>query len=183
MDTAYSNDLLIQVDSDDNIIDYKTKADCHKGDGLLHRAFSIFIFNADKQLLIQQRSAGKMLWPLHWSNSVCSHPRKNESYQQGIKRRLMEEIGIETPLKFLFKFQYQSGYENIGSENELCSVYIGQYGGQITADPLEIAEWKFIDISTLNQQLKNNPEHYTPWFKIEWQRMLAHYNHELDDLN
>ena len=92
----------------------------------------------------------------------------------------MEEIGINTPLKFLFKFEYQSGYKNIGSENELCSVYIGQHDGQVTVDPLEIAEWKFIDISTLSQQLKDNPEHFTPWFKIEWQRILEDYQNELE---
>ena len=75
---SFDDEKLIVVDKDDNILDYKTKAECHAGKGILHRAFSIFIFNEKKQLLIHKRSGSKQLWPYFWSNSCCSHPRKGE---------------------------------------------------------------------------------------------------------
>ena len=166
---------LILVDSNDNIIGYETKEICHKGEGLLHRAFSIFIFDEHKQLLIQKRSVEKFLWPLYWSNSVCSHPRKGEGYEEAVKRRLREELGLETQLKFMFKFQYQKTYKNIGSENELCSVYSGTSNGNIRANPEEIAEWKYVNIEKLNQDISSNPHVYTPWFKMEWNQLKSHY--------
>ena len=88
------NEQLILVDSDDNKIGYSSKSECHKGEGNLHRAFSVFIFNSSGQLLIQKRSSNKELWDLHWSNSCCSHPRKNERTKSAAIRRLEEELGI-----------------------------------------------------------------------------------------
>ena len=169
------DDLLILVDEQDNILGYETKMKCHQGDGLLHRAFSIFIFNKDKQLLIQQRSALKPLWPLYWSNSVCSHPRKGENDMEAAHRRLMEEINIDTSLQFLFKFQYQAAFKDTGSENELCSVYIGFSDEPVRADPDEIADWKYIDLEELDRDMQANPQTYSPWFKMEWQRIKEEY--------
>jgi isopentenyl-diphosphate delta-isomerase len=167
----FSDDLLILVDGDDNILGYETKEKCHQGEGLLHRAFSIFIFNKNKELLIQKRSGLKLLWPLYWSNSVCSHPRKGESDLEAAHRRLKEEIDIDVPLRFLFKFQYQASFKDVGSENELCSVYIGITEVSIRANPEEIEEWKFIDFEELNRDMEVHPDVYTPWFKIEWERI------------
>lgn len=161
-------DLLILVDGEDNIKGYLDKAECHRGQGILHRAFSIFIFNSSGQLLIQRRSAAKPLWPLFWSNSVCSHPRKGEEYLEAAARRLKEEIGIETSLRFLFQFQYQASYGVVGSENELCSVFIGQSDGPVIVDPGEIAGWRFISQGELDEELRVRPQDYTPWFKMEW---------------
>ncbi len=174
-----SSERLIILDPLDNIIGYETKAECHKGKGILHRAFSIFIFNSKGELLIQERSSLKPLWPLYWSNSVCSHPREGEEDLDAAHRRLKEEINIDTPLTFLFKFQYSATYKKngneIGSENELCSVYRGVSDAPISANPDEIANWKYVNIYDLTKDIANNPEHYTPWFKMEWERIQREY--------
>jgi len=173
--TLFGDELLILVDKKDNVLGYESKNKCHEGEGLLHRAFSIFIFNDKRELLVQKRSISKPLWPLHWSNSVCSHPRRGETYHEAARRRLREELGFETPLQVLFKFQYQASFENIGSENEMCSVYIGKANGMIQADSNEIAEWKYIDAGKLTSDMLARPNRYTPWFKMEWERVRRHY--------
>lgn len=174
-----SSERLIIVDPLDNIIGYETKAECHKGKGILHRAFSIFIFNSKGELLIQERSALKPLWPLYWSNSVCSHPREGEEDIAAAHRRLKEEINIDTPLTFLFKFQYSATYNKngneVGSENELCSVYRGVSDDTISANPDEISNWKFVNINDLTKDIVSAPEHYTPWFKMEWERIIREF--------
>jgi isopentenyl-diphosphate delta-isomerase len=176
------DDYLILVDAEDNVLGYETKETCHQGKGKLHRAFSIFIFNRNKELLIQKRSALKPLWPLYWSNSVCSHPRKGEADLDAANRRLKEEIGIEAPLQFLFKFQYQASFKGIGSENELCSVYIGKTDVPITANPQEIDQWKYINLEELDRDIKVHPEIYTPWFKMEWQRICKNHMKAVENL-
>lgn len=168
---SFDNEPLILVNPNDEIVGYKQKLECHLGDGILHRAFSIFIFNSNLELLLQKRSDQKMLWPLFWSNSCCSHPRKGETYEEAIHRRLMEELGFDTDLFYIFKFQYQARYEDKGSENELCSVYVGKYDGDPITNANEIAEWKYIPYEELDRDLEEHPEMYTPWFKMEWKRM------------
>ena len=105
-DIGADMDRLILVDEKDQGVGYLSKARCHEGRGVLHRAFSLLIFNAGGELLIQQRSSSKRLWPLYWSNSCCSHPRGSETMEAATRRRLREELGISCPLRFLFKFQY-----------------------------------------------------------------------------
>ncbi len=112
---SFDNELLICVDQDDNVIDYKTKVECHAGEAILHRAFSIFIFNDQGDVLIQQRSDQKPLWPLIWSNTCCSHPRKGETVEDAAHRRLKEEMGLEADLKYLFKFRYHVPYKDKGA--------------------------------------------------------------------
>jgi isopentenyl-diphosphate delta-isomerase len=124
--------------------------------------------------LLQKRSAGKALWPLYWSNSCCSHPRPGETTHQAAHRRLSEELGISTPLTFLFKFAYQARFNDVGSENELCSVFIGQSDHPIQADPAEIDAWRFVSIPELEAEMDQNPDRFTPWFKIEWRRLRQH---------
>ncbi|MGF1547023.1 MAG: isopentenyl-diphosphate delta-isomerase, partial [Thiotrichales bacterium] len=103
---SFDEELLILVDGDDNVTGYQTKHSTHSGMGLLHRAFSVFVFARDGRLLLQQRSAGKQLWPLHWSNSCCSHPRKGESYVDAAHRRLREELGFDVDLEMIYKFGF-----------------------------------------------------------------------------
>ncbi|OQY27878.1 MAG: isopentenyl-diphosphate delta-isomerase [Candidatus Cloacimonetes bacterium 4572_55] len=172
---SFDSELLILVDEDDNKIGYKPKSDCHQGEGILHRAFSIFIFNGNGEILLQKRGADKALWPLFWSNACCSHPRKGESYETATKRRLEEELGLQAELRFLYKFQYQANYLDKGSENELCAVYMGRSEEPIRANPYEIDEWKFVTIDELNRDLAENPDRYTPWFKMEWSRIQEKY--------
>lgn len=179
---SFDDEKLILVDIDDNVLGYEDKLACHLGDGKLHRAFSIFIFNSGRELLLQQRSAEKMLWPLIWSNSCCSHPRKGEEYDHATHRRLKEELGIDTELIYLFKFKYQVAYKDVGSEHELCSVFIGKSDDPIEVNPTEIAEWHYISIDELNNDMKTHPDKYSPWFKIEWQRIREEFMEEVEEL-
>jgi isopentenyl-diphosphate delta-isomerase len=166
-------DQLILVDSDDRQIGSMTKPDCHLGDGTLHRAFSIFIFNHKGEVLLQRRSEQKMLWPGYWSNACCSHPRLGETSEEAAHRRLEQELGISAPLTYLYKFEYQAPFENIGSEHELCWVWLGITDAEnIVANTNEVAEWRFASQAQLDQELINNPEEFTPWMKMEWERIF-----------
>jgi isopentenyl-diphosphate delta-isomerase len=178
---SFDDELLILVDPNDKEIGYKTKDICHDGKGMLHRAFSIFIFNGNGDLLLQKRSGEKRLWPLHWSNSCCSHPRKGESYEFATKRRLEEELGLKTELEFVYKFQYQATFDKKGSENELCSVYIGKSSDKPKVNETEIAEWKFISQEELNKQFESNPGQFTPWFKMEWKRLSSEFKDKINN--
>lgn len=162
---------LILVDGADREVGYLDRARCHVGRGVLHRAFSLLIFNANHELLLQQRAASKRLWPLYWSNSCCSHPRRGESMETAIHRRLGEELGISCPLRFLFKFEYQAQFDATGAEHELCWVYIGRSDGPVRSNPREIRAWRWISPERLQQELAG-PEagRFTPWFKLEWER-------------
>ncbi len=172
---SFDNEKLILVNPIDEIVGYEDKLECHIHDGILHRAFSIFIFNSKNELLVQQRAFGKMLWPGFWSNSCCSHPRKGESYEQATERRLFEELGLRTRLVYTYRFQYKARYGEAGSENELCSVYIGRSNDEPVVNSTEIKAWKYIAIDELTKQLDLNPDFYTPWFKMEWRRLMSEY--------
>jgi isopentenyl-diphosphate delta-isomerase len=169
-----SGDTLILVDEADREVGHMSKAQCHDGRGILHRAFSLLIFNPRGELLLQQRSAAKRLWPLYWSNSCCSHPRRAESMETAIQRRLQEELGVCCPLQFLFKFQYQAQWDANGAENELCSVYIGRTQGPIHADPGEIAGLRWLSPAQLQAEMaQRRPGQFTPWFIMEWERVWS----------
>src|SRR5579862_1378561 len=118
------SDALILVDEADRRLGHLSKDLCHEGRGVLHRAFSLLIFNGRGELLVQQRAATKRLWPLYWSNSCCSHPRRAESMDTAVHRRLYEELGLRCRLHFVYKFQYQAQFDALGAEQELCSVFI-----------------------------------------------------------
>ena len=179
---SFDDEMLILVNPKDEEIRWEDKARCHLGDGILHRAFSIFIFNDNNELLIQKRSDQKLLWPLFWSNSCCSHPRKGEKIESAAQRRMEEELGIKTRLKYLYKFQYQAAFKDVGSENELCSVFIGKSDGQVQVNKNEIAEWKYLKAENLDTELTENPGSYTPWFKMEWARLRNTYWQEIKQL-
>jgi isopentenyl-diphosphate delta-isomerase len=166
------SDLLILVDEADREIGLLGKEPCHDGEGVLHRAFSVLIYNGRGELLLQQRAAGKRLWPLYWSNSCCSHPRVGESLEAASKRRLYEELGLSCPLTFLFKFQYQAQFAAIGAERELCSVFIGRCTGEIRVDSNEISSWRWIGPEALRAEMSAaGAQRFTPWFRLEWERV------------
>jgi len=179
---SFESEQLICVDKDDTIIGYRSKNECHNGSGILHRAFSLFIFNRRNELIMQKRAADKRLWPLIWSNSCCSHPRRGESYEVAIHRRLQEELGLASELHFLYKFQYQARWKNEGSENELCSVYIGKTDRQPVINETEIAEWHWISAEHLNRDVKENPDSYSPWFKMEWKEIQQKFWDRVENL-
>jgi isopentenyl-diphosphate delta-isomerase len=166
---------LILVDEHDREIGSRSKAACHLGTGVLHRAFSIFVFNGANELLLQQRSAEKLLWPNFWSNTCCSHPRRGESMQGAVERRLLQELGFTCPLEFLYKFKYQAQYGTIGAEHEYCWVYYGKYDGPVDANVNEIAAWRHVGIADLERELGAAPDTFTPWFKMEWVHLRANH--------
>lgn len=169
------DDLLILVDESDKETGYLSKAECHDGDGVLHRAFSVFVFNADGELLLQERGKGKRLWPGFWSNSCCSHPRKGESMRFATGRRLREELGIEVQLEYIYKFRYQAYFDQGGSEHELCSVYLGRCEQDVRPNSTEIEAVRFVTAEDLQREMSQHPETFTPWFLQEWERLNKDY--------
>ena len=168
-------DLLILVDSSDKEIGELDKEACHNGPGKLHRAISVFIFNRDGELLIQQRHAQKRLWGGAWSNSCCSHPRVGENTIFAARRRVLEELGLETDLTFLFKFEYRASYAELGTEHELCSVYVGQANSVPVVNTTEIQSWEWVSSLELNRRVEETPSNFTPWLRIEWARINAEF--------
>jgi isopentenyl-diphosphate delta-isomerase len=168
---SFDSEQLILVDSEDRETGFMRKDNAHEGGGTLHRAFSIFVFNSGGELLLQQRAPGKRLWPGYWSNTCCSHPRKGESMELATDRRLYEELGIRTPLRYLFKFQYQAQFDATGAENELCWVYVGRSDTAPRVNPNEISAVRYVAPEGLTQEIASAPERFTPWFKMEWQRI------------
>ena len=163
---------LILVDASDRVVGYLDKERCHDGGGHLHRAFSIFLRDERGRVVLQQRSAGKRLWAGYWSNSVCSHPRRGESTAEAAQRRLLEELGVSLPLRFLFRFRYHASCADRGSEHELCSVYWGRLAGEpLRPDPGEIAGLRRLEPEALTQALRDDPEAFTPWLQLAWRRI------------
>lgn len=166
---------LILVDHDDSETGFLSKAKCHDGPGVLHRAFSLFLFNPDGELLLQQRDATKRLWPGFWSNSICSHPRRGESMQVATRRRLYDELHAEATLEFVYRFEYQASFGESGAEHELCHVYLGQLASTIEPNRNEIAAVRYISGADLDEELEASPELFTPWFKMEWHALRGEH--------
>ena len=169
------SESLVLVDNNDTEIGFCSKAECHQGEGLLHRAFSVFIFNTEGKLLLQQRSAQKPLWPLFWANSCCSHPRESEQTEGAARRRVREELHLECELDFLFKFKYQAKYRDLGAEHEFCHVFPGCSDQAAVAHPDEIADLRYIEPAELTREIAANGDRYSPWLKMEWQRIEAEF--------
>ena len=172
---------LILVDEDDREQGHLSKAACHDGDGVLHRAFSAFLFNADGELLLQQRATTKRLWPGYWSNSCCSHPRRGESMATATARRLDDELNLATDLRFIYKFRYQAAYADLGSEHELCHVFLGRIDDEVQPNAEEIAAVRFVSAAALDRELAENPERFTPWFKMEWDALKTDHSAVLEE--
>lgn len=176
---SFDTEPLILVDSQDRELGYRSKADCHDGQGLLHRAFSLFVFNEQGELLLQQRSRGKRLWPGFWANSCCSHPRRGESMETATQRRLQQELGMRCPLDYLYKFEYHAVYGDLGAEHELCWVYVGATSAEVHANANEVDDWRFVAPDDLDRELAEHPERFTPWLKLEWRRLREEFNGRL----
>lgn len=170
---------LILVDTDDNEVGYLSKGASHDGDGRLHRAFSLFLFNDDGELLMQKRSAAKRLWPGFWSNSICSHPRRGESLQIATQRRLQDELNIGSELEFVYKFVYQAEFGDSGSENELCHVFLGRAIGDVLPNESEVAAIRYMAPCDLNEEIAESPAQFSPWFALEWRALTTQYRKRL----
>lgn len=176
-------DQLILVNSQDEEIGADDKLSCHDGQGKLHRAFSVLLFNDKRDMLIQQRAPSKRLWGGFWSNSCCSHPRVGESLSVAAKRRVFEELGLNiNELTYLYKFEYHAQFGDLGAEHELCSVFVGLVDELPQVNENEISDWRFVSWSTLEHELEAQPENFTPWFKMEWQAIQRDHGNKLHAL-
>lgn len=174
------SERLILVDADDNPIGSMSKADCHDGEGVLHRAFSLFVFNAEGELLLQQRSDKKRLWPLFWSNSCCSHPRVGEVLDEAVARRARQELGIACEPEYVYRFDYHARFGSEGSERELCSVFLARSLNEVAPNPHEIAATRFITAAELDREFEQSPDRFTPWFRMEWEALKDRYAADLE---
>ena len=167
---------LILVDADDNPVGFLDKSSCHDGKGILHRAFSAFIFNDRGEVLIQRRAADKRLWPSYWSNSCCSHPRRGETMETAVRRRLDQELGMPptqvTDLRYIYKFEYHAAFGAAGSEHELCSVFHARFAGEPVVNTTEIEDWAWVAPEELTRRLGAEASQFTPWLHLEWPRVL-----------
>ena len=173
------NEELILVDRDDNEVGYASKADAHDGAGILHRAFSLFLFNDAGELLLQQRAPAKRLWCGYWSNSCCSHPRRGESLAVATSRRLLDELNFETDLEYVYQFCYEAGFGDAGSENELCHVFLGKASDEVQPNDSEISSIRYINPRELAEELERHADRFTPWFKQEWRELNRNYAEQL----
>jgi len=156
---------VILVDVLDNQLGLMPKMEAHEK-AVLHRAFSVFIFNDKGELMLQQRAAHKYHSPLLWTNTCCSHQRDGESNIEAGKRRLIEEMGFKTNLKEIFSFVYKAPFDNGLTEHELDHVMIGNFNGPPTINPDEVASYKWMTLEAVKKDIELQPNIYTAWFKI-----------------
>ncbi|PQB04805.1 isopentenyl-diphosphate Delta-isomerase [Aureitalea marina] len=156
---------VILVNEKDEAIGLMPKQEAHIK-GVLHRAFSVFIFNEAGELMLQQRAAHKYHSPLLWTNTCCSHQRDGETTLEAGKRRLQEEMGFSTPLKEATSFIYKAPFDNGLTEHEFDHVVIGQYEGEPEINPEEVESWKWMAMSEIRKDMDRHPDQYTAWFKI-----------------
>lgn len=162
---------VILVDHLGKEIGVEEKLKAHR-EGKLHRAFSVFIFNTQGELLLQKRSRTKYHSGGLWTNTCCSHPRPGETYHCAAKRRLNEEMGVDCELTVLFSFIYHTKLENNLFEHELDYVLLGRFDGQPIPNPDEVDDWKWMQIDQLKRDVRENPKRYTYWFKLVLNRVL-----------
>jgi isopentenyl-diphosphate delta-isomerase len=161
---------VILVNEDDVAVGEMEKLKAHE-DGLLHRAFSVFIFNTKGELLLQQRALHKYHSGGKWTNTCCSHPRPNESTADAAARRLKEEMNLSCDLYYEFGFIYKAEFENGLIEHEYDHVYFGTTDMLPLPNVSEVADWKYVQITELDEDIAKNSDDYTPWFKICFRRI------------
>ena len=156
---------VILVDKNDTQIGLMSKLDAHKK-GILHRAFSAFILNNNNEIMLQKRAYNKYHSAGLWTNTCCSHQREGENSIEAGKRRLEEEMGFETELKIITSFIYKVKFENGLTEHELDYLLIGKFFKSPVINKQEVADWKWMKIELIADDIKLNPNNYTSWFKI-----------------
>ncbi len=156
---------VILVTPDDKAIGTMEKMEAHVK-GLLHRAFSVLLYNSRGEMLLQKRAKGKYHSAGLWTNACCSHPVPGEPIEVAAKRRLREEMGIDATPSFAYKFIYKVPLDNNLTEHELDHVLIGIFEGEPVVNPEEVEDWKYVDLATLKKDVKTSPEKYTYWFRL-----------------
>lgn len=164
---------VILVDKNDHQIGVMEKLEAHEK-GLLHRAFSVFIFNNQGQLMIHQRALSKYHSPGLWTNTCCSHQQIGETCLEAAQRRLNEEMGFDCEMEEIFQFIYRAEFSNGLIEHEYDHVFIGHFNELPNINPDEVNAWKWISPKELDADLRANPNSYTEWFKLSWQRVLQY---------
>jgi isopentenyl-diphosphate delta-isomerase len=161
---------VILVNEKDEPMGTMEKMEVHQK-GLLHRAFSVFIFNSRGEMLLQQRAAEKYHGGRLWTNACCSHPYPDEAVEEAAERRLKEELGFTTALHKIFSFTYHAPVENGLIEHEFDHVFAGEYEKSIRPNPEEVADYTYVTIEQLKQDIKLHPEKFTSWFKIAFPKI------------
>lgn len=156
---------LILVDHDDRVLGVGEKLQVHR-EGALHRAFSIFIFNSENQLLLQKRAQTKYHTAGLWSNTCCGHPRPGESILDAAHRRLKEEMNFDCTLQEIFKFKYRAELENNLIEHEYDYVVVGKFDTDPMPNPSEVEDWRWVNMNDLKKALSDNPSLYTYWLNV-----------------
>ena len=165
---------VILVDKDDCEIGVMEKMEAHK-QSVLHRAFSVFLFNPQGKMLLQQRALTKYHSAGLWTNTCCSHPRPGETLENAVSRRLIEEMGITTKVFKAFDFIYQAELPDNLNEYEFDHVFIGNYDADVRPNHLEVANFVYQSIEEVEANLQSHPEKYTVWFKIAFPKVVAWY--------
>lgn len=163
---------VILVDEHDNPVGTMGKMEVHEK-ALLHRAFSIFIFNSKGEMLLQKRATGKYHSAGLWTNTCCSHPKPGEDTATAASNRLQEEMGFNTPIKKAFSFVYQAPFDNGLTEHEYDHVFIGSFNGLIQPDPHEVSDYCYQPMETVKTNVQSHPDHFTEWFKIALPKVEA----------
>ena len=156
---------VILVTTDDLPIGTMEKMEAHRK-GLLHRAFSVLLFNSKGEVLLQKRAEAKYHSAGLWTNTCCSHPLPGENITDAARRRLYEEMGIDAQPSFVYKFIYRTPLDQNLIEHELDYVFVGTFNGEPNINPAEVAEWKYADLQWLKADVKEHPEKYTVWFRL-----------------
>jgi isopentenyl-diphosphate delta-isomerase len=156
---------VILVNEQDEAIGVMEKMEAHQK-GLLHRAFSVFIFDSKGRILLQQRSSSKYHGGLLWANACCSHPGPGEELETAVQRRLAEELGFTTPVQKIFSVTYQAPVENSLIEHEYDHVFAGEYEGIINPSATEVADYSYQDMHEVKTAIESHPAKFTSWFKI-----------------
>jgi len=176
------SDYVILVDENDNDIGIEEKILAHQ-QKLLHRAFSIFLFNDNFEILLQKRAPNKYHSGNLWTNTCCSHPLQNLSLIESAKKRLIEEMGIEANLNKVFSFIYEAEFENGLHEHEFDHVLFGRFNGEPILNPYEAVDFRWITISELKDEIQNNPNKFTFWLRIIFNNYYKYFkNYENNGL-
>jgi isopentenyl-diphosphate delta-isomerase len=156
---------VILVDENDSVLGISEKMEAHRK-ALLHRAFSVLIFNKQHQILLQRRALDKYHSPGLWTNTCCSHPFPNENTLDAAHRRLSEEMGFDCSINEIFSFIYKAPFDNGLTEHEFDHVFVGFFDGEPNINTEEVEAWKWMDWNTLLADIEHNKEEYTVWFQI-----------------
>lgn len=168
-------EYIIRLDARGRVSGEEEKVACHIGGGRLHGAYLVMLFDASERLLLARRSASKMLWPGFWDGSVASHYHLGENREESIRRRVLKEVGVRcSRLKYRFRFPYRAEYLDIGTEHEICDVFVAAEveEREIHPYPAEVSEIRFCDAGEVERFMDERPNELTPWFIRAYQENL-----------